>query len=311
MSESGVTLVGALVGNIGSDDRINYTAMGDVVNTASRLEGVNKQFFTTFMASEVVLAGCKRQAAFVTRYVGEVKLRGKQERLPSHHICGTAYRTVEDIPEASEHDGEGLKVSSVRPGTHSLSEGYASVAAHCYVSEPVSDACSLLSQYAFHDHHRRRQSIKQTSNIENGSADEVTCLQDIQETDIFNNSSSVTSSTYGSPSKLLSPGGASSFTRGNPARQFNNSNTVVIVASSVAESGSSTSLFDLDNSLLTVLGPSQYIPCYLADGTVISDAVSTDYDAFLAMRYSNQQDREILSSLRKDLRNRIILKERS
>ena len=306
MSESGVTLVGALVGNIGSDDRINYTAMGDVVNTASRLEGVNKQFFTTFMASEVVLAGCKRQAAFVTRYVGEVKLRGKQERLPSHHICGTAYRTVEDIPEASEHDGEGLKVSSVRPGTHSLSEGYASVAAHCYVSEPVSDACSLLSQYAFHDHHRRRQSVStdrtQKNNSENNNIvnEDGTCLEDIQETDIFNNSSSVTSSVFtASPSSKLPPIlPTPSFIRRHP--------TIVVASKS---SSSSTSLFDLDNSLLTLLGPSQYIPCYLADGTAINEAL-TDYDAFLAMRYSNQQDREILSSLRKDLRNRIFLKER-
>lgn len=64
----------ALVGNIGSADRMNFTALGATVNLASRLEGLNKNYGTSVLVSEAVrnLA----TTSFVFRCVDRIRPRG-------------------------------------------------------------------------------------------------------------------------------------------------------------------------------------------------------------------------------------------
>jgi adenylate cyclase len=74
------------LGNIGGAHRVEFRAVGDIVNTASRIDGLNKRLGTRILVSGETLAGVD---GFLTREVGTFLLAGKSAPLVVHELHGS------------------------------------------------------------------------------------------------------------------------------------------------------------------------------------------------------------------------------
>ena len=86
----------ANVGNFGSATRIDYTAIGENINLASRLEGLNKFLGTDVLITSEVKAGTSGK--FVTRSVGKFRLKGFERSVEVHELVDIANNAAESKP---------------------------------------------------------------------------------------------------------------------------------------------------------------------------------------------------------------------
>ena len=103
----GINTAEVLIGNLGTRERFTYTAVGDGVNLASRLEGLNKLYGTEILVGEP----CRERAgdAFEWRCIDRIAVVGRRRGITIYEPLGRTGEVAAEILEARDRYQRGLE----------------------------------------------------------------------------------------------------------------------------------------------------------------------------------------------------------
>ena len=91
-----------MVGHFGAPERLSYTALGDGVNLASRLEGLCKLYGVATLVSETIAVEVGDEFAF--RFIDRVAVKGKTEAIRVHELLGLRAECAGEIERAKTYE---------------------------------------------------------------------------------------------------------------------------------------------------------------------------------------------------------------
>jgi class 3 adenylate cyclase len=100
LTRIGINTGDMIVGNMGTERKMNYTIMGNAVNLASRLEGINKQYGTWILASEETIKDCGEQ--LLSRRLDRIRVAGLSEPVRIYEPLALAEDAPAALPEQVE-----------------------------------------------------------------------------------------------------------------------------------------------------------------------------------------------------------------